>query len=102
MMIMIFEMGGFWQRQGHIYNSPFYYIDYTLAQICAFQFWKKMNTDREMAWKDYVELCRLGGSQSFTSLVKSANLDSPFQEGTVEKVIEPIRQWLNGIDDQSL
>ena len=35
------ENGGYWQTQGHIYNSPFYYIDYVLAQICAFQFWKR-------------------------------------------------------------
>ncbi|MGM0851781.1 MAG: M3 family oligoendopeptidase [Bacillota bacterium] len=96
------ENGGYWQRQSHIYNSPFYYIDYTLAQICAFQFWKKMNLNREEAWSDYVALCKLGGSLSFTGLVEAAKLDSPFQEGTVEKVIEPIRQWLNGIDDQSL
>ncbi|WRP08223.1 M3 family oligoendopeptidase [Rossellomorea aquimaris] len=100
--ISYLENGGFWQRQSHIYNSPFYYIDYTLAQICAFQFWKKMNLNREEAWDDYVDLCKLGGSLSFTGLVEAAKLDSPFQEGTVEKVIEPIRQWLNGIDDQSL
>ncbi|BCB03134.1 M3 family oligoendopeptidase [Bacillus sp. KH172YL63] len=96
------ENGGFWQRQSHIYNSPFYYIDYTLAQICAFQFWKKMNEDREEAWGDYVSLCKLGGSMSFTALVEAAHLDSPFTEGTVEKVIQPIRQWLDGIDDKSL
>ncbi|UTE79239.1 M3 family oligoendopeptidase [Rossellomorea sp. KS-H15a] len=96
------ENGGFWQRQSHIYNSPFYYIDYTLAQICAFQFWKKMNEDREGAWNDYVALCKLGGSRSFTALVEAAHLDSPFQEATVEKVIKPIRQWLNGIDDTTL
>ncbi|MFI8686500.1 M3 family oligoendopeptidase [Rossellomorea sp. NPDC077527] len=96
------ENGGFWQRQSHIYNSPFYYIDYTLAQICAFQFWTKMKKDREGAWGDYVSLCKLGGSRSFTALVEAANLDSPFQEGTVEKVIAPIRQWLNDIDDKSL
>ena len=36
--------GGYWFRQGHIFSSPFYYIDYTLAQVCAFQFWIK---DRE-------------------------------------------------------
>jgi M3 family oligoendopeptidase len=96
------ENGGFWQRQSHIYNSPFYYIDYTLAQICAFQFWKKMNLDRERAWDDYVALCKLGGSRSFTSLVEAVHLDSPFQEGTVENVIEPIRQWLNEIDDTTL
>ena len=34
-----FESGRFWQRQGHIYNRPFYYIDYCLAQVCALQFW---------------------------------------------------------------
>ena len=100
--ISYLENGGFWQRQSHIYNSPFYYIDYTLAQICAFQFWKKMNENRSEAWNDYTALCKLGGSLSFTKLVDAANLDSPFQEGTVEKVIEPIRQWLNGVDDESL
>lgn len=46
------ESGGFWQRQPHIFHSPFYYIDYNLAQICALQFWKKMNNNREEAWKD--------------------------------------------------
>ncbi|MEX2104656.1 MAG: M3 family oligoendopeptidase, partial [Bacilli bacterium] len=63
------EKGGFWHQQGHIFGSPFYYIDYTLAQICAFQFWKKANEDRESAWSDYLELCKQGGSKSFVELV---------------------------------
>lgn len=96
------EEGGFWQRQSHIYNSPFYYIDYTLAQICAFQFFKKMNEDRESAWASYLDLCKLGGSKSFLELLEAVHLDSPFVEGTVEKVIDPIRKWLNELDDQSL
>jgi M3 family oligoendopeptidase len=96
------EMGGFWQRQSHIYNSPFYYIDYTLAQICAFQFWVKLNDSHEDAWSDYVDLCKLGGSLSFTGLAASAKLESPFKEGVVEKVIAPIEQWLNDIDDKNL
>ncbi|MEW4309669.1 M3 family oligoendopeptidase [Rossellomorea marisflavi] len=96
------EEGGFWQRQSHIYNSPFYYIDYTLAQICAFQFFKKMNEDRESAWASYLDLCKLGGSKSFLELLDAVQLDSPFVEGTVEKVIDPIRKWLNEVDDQSL
>ena len=94
--------GGFWQRQGHIYQSPFYYIDYTLAQICAFQFFKRTQENREEAWADYVHLCKLGGSLSFTGLVKEANLISPFEEGCVESVIGPIEQWLNSIDDKAL
>ncbi|RAP76026.1 M3 family oligoendopeptidase [Paenibacillus montanisoli] len=89
------EQGGFWHKQGHIFNSPFYYIDYTLAQICAFQFWKRMHEDRSAAWADYLKLCRQGGSQSFTELVKVAGLISPFEDGCVASVIGSIDSWLN-------
>ncbi|CAM3156802.1 M3 family oligoendopeptidase [Filibacter tadaridae] len=96
------ESGAVWQRQGHIYESPFYYIDYTLAQICAFQFWKRSLEDREEAWKDYLHLCTLGGSKSFTKLVAEANLISPFEEGCVESVIGTIESWLDSVDDKAL
>lgn len=96
------ERGGFWQKQGHIFNTPFYYIDYTLAQICAFQFWKKMHEDRKDAWEKYIHLCRQGGSKSFTELVKVAGLISPFEEGCVTSVIGSIEEWLNSVDDAAL
>lgn len=96
------EKGGFWQRQGHIYNSPFYYIDYTLAQICAFQFWKRSRENQEGAWADYVKLCKLGGSMSFTNLVKAVNLISPFENGCVQSVVSEIEAWLNSVEDQKL
>lgn len=96
------ESGGFWQRQGHIYNSPFYYIDYTLAQICAFQFWKKSRENMEEAWQDYAHLCQLGGSLSFTNLAKEAKLLSPFEDGCVESVVGEIESWLNSVDDKKL
>ena len=97
-----YEAGGYWHRQGHIFSSPFYYIDYTLAQICAFQFWKRMNEDRGVAWADYLRLCQLGGSLSFTELVKEAGLISPFEDGCVTSVIGTIESWLDGIQDQTL
>ncbi len=96
------EAGGFWQRQAHIYNSPFYYIDYTLAQICAFQFWKRSQENQEATWKDYVHLCKLGGSYSFTKLVNEANLISPFEDGCVESVVTSIQEWLDSIDDKNM
>ncbi|WP_430790736.1 M3 family oligoendopeptidase [Virgibacillus flavescens] len=96
------ESGRFWQRQGHIYDAPFYYIDYTLAQICAFQFWKRSQESHEDAWKDYLALCKLGGKQSFLGLVETANLRSPFKEGCVESVIDSIEEWLDSVDDQAL
>jgi len=89
------ERGGWWHQQGHIFGMPFYYIDYTLAQICALQFWKRANSGDARAWADYLELCNVGGSISFVELVKLGNLKSPFEDGCVESVIADIKAWLD-------
>ena len=94
--------GIFWFRQGHIFSSPFYYIDYTLAQVCAFQFWIKSRESREKAWQDYLNLCKLGGSKPFFELMKSANLKNPFDEGTLAFVIPKIKEYLDNVDDMNL
>ncbi|WP_271398880.1 M3 family oligoendopeptidase [Salinicoccus roseus] len=94
--------GSFWHRQGHVFGVPFYYIDYTLAQVCALQFWKRANEDFEAAWADYVELCKLGGSLPFNALARSANLISPFEDGCLESVVGEVKDYLNSIDDKSL
>ena len=91
--------GGLWQKQSHIYQVPFYYIDYTLAQVCAFQFWIKMGIDKESTWKDYLKLCEAGGSLPFLKLVKLANLDSPFDEKVFKNVANKVDKWL---DENSL
>lgn len=96
------EKGGFWFRQGHIFGNPFYYIDYTLAQICAYQFWIKYNENPKEAWQDYLRLCKAGGSQPFLELVKYAKLKSPFEEDTINFVSKPIRAWLDKIDDKKM
>ncbi|NLK43068.1 MAG: M3 family oligoendopeptidase [Tissierellia bacterium] len=96
------DKGTYWYRQGHIFSSPFYYIDYTLAQVCAFQFWIKSMDDREMAWNDYVRLCKAGGSLPFLELVKMANLENPFKDGVIKKLVGPIKDWLDSIDDKDL
>ena len=80
--------GGRWQGQRHIYLNPFYYIDYTLAQACALQFWLKSREDRGVAMRDYVALCKRGGEASFQTLAKSAGLTSPFEEGCLENVVK--------------
>lgn len=100
--IPFLESGGFWQKQSHIFNSPFYYIDYTLAQICAFQFWIRDRRDHRGAWQDYLNLCRAGGSRSFLELVRLANLRSPFEDGCVESVVGEIRAYLAGVEDGRL
>jgi M3 family oligoendopeptidase len=96
------EAGGYWQQQSHIYQVPFYYIDYTLAQICAFQFWKKANENRVDAWEAYKTLCKAGGSKPFLELVKLGELQSPFEEESFKVITSHIEHWLNNIDDSKL
>ena len=90
-----FESGRFWQRQGHIYTQPFYYIDYCLAQICALQFWTLAEEDREEAMKRYRHLCSLGGSLPFTALLDEIELLSPFSPGTIEKAVQVPLEYLD-------
>lgn len=96
------ENGGKWQQQRHIYMSPFYYIDYCLAQICAFQFWKKAIENSSAALSDYLKLCKAGGSKSFLELVKLANLISPLEDGCIESFVGEIEKWLENKNLENL
>lgn len=91
--------GGYWFKQGHIFTTPFYYIDYTLAQVCAFQFFIKDREDHENAWDDYMRLCKAGGSLPFLELVKLGNLENPFVDGTISRVVKPLKDYLDSVDD---
>ena len=90
------EEGGFWMQKLHIFLYPFYYIEYALSQICAFQYYRRMKEDRPAAWADYLRLCRAGGTKGYFELLKIGNLENPFLDGTVERsvshVIEEIRK----------
>lgn len=98
----ILEKGCWWFKQGHIFKNPFYYIDYTLAQICSLQFWKKMREDKVKGWDDYINICKVGGTKSFLEIVEIGNLKSPFKDGCVESVINTIKEYLDSIDDTKL
>jgi oligoendopeptidase F len=52
--------------------------------------------------KSYLELCRLGGSKSFTGLLASADLKNPFEAGIVKTIVKPIRAYLDSVDDTKL
>ncbi len=86
--------GGRWQHQRHIYLSPFYYIDYVLAQTCALQFWVRAAQDRGEAMRAYVALCKRGGEAPFQELARSAGLTSPFEPRCLPEVVEAARRAL--------
>lgn len=83
----ILEKGCWFFKQGHIFKDPFYYVDYVLAQICAFQFLKKMEKSRKEGWEDYLKICKVGGTRSFLQIVKTGNLISPFDDNCIEFIM---------------
>lgn len=96
------ERGNYWFQQGHIFASPFYYIDYTLAQACSLQFWKRSQDHDKTMWKDYVEICKVGGTQSFLEILKTAHLKSPFESGSLKEVMKCAKEYLDSVDDTKL
>ena len=83
-----FGKGGFWQKQPHIFGSPFYYIDYCLASVCAMQFKAMMDEDFGKAWENYYKLCKLSARDFFTNVIVEAGLKSPFEDGCVKELVE--------------
>ena len=96
--IPFYGAGEYWQRQMHIYQSPFYYIDYCLAQTVSLQIWALMQKDRVNAWDHYMAYTRQGGSCVFTELLKNADLVSPFEESCLRGVCETAKDWLDHYD----
>jgi len=89
-----FGKGGHWQRQLHIYQIPFYYIDYCLAQTCAVQYRIWMEDNKDAAWKSYIDLLKKAGKRRFTDLVAEAGLKSPFENGCMEHIVKGVEKLL--------
>ena len=81
------------QKQ-HVFLYPFYYVDYALAQMGAFEFYGRMKNDRENAWKDYYKLCQTGGSKGYFDTLKLANLSCQLKEGAVAKAVAGVLEEL--------
>ena len=96
--IPFYSEGEGWQRQHHIYSSPFYYIDYCLAQTVSLQIWALLQKDQKDAWAHYMAYARQGGSRTFTELLKNAGLESPLDEKCLRGVCETASKWLAGVD----
>ena len=100
--IPFYSEGEGWQRQHHIYSSPFYYIDYCLAQTVSLEFWAMIQKDRKNAWNHYMAYTKQGGSRTFRELLQNAGLDSPFDKKCLRTVCAAARQWLAEFDDSAL
>ncbi|MDD5923946.1 MAG: M3 family oligoendopeptidase [Clostridia bacterium] len=93
------EKGTRWQYQMHIFETPFYYIDYCLAQTAAFGFLMESQKDYDDAFARYVRFLSQGGEKLFTDLLEEAGLNSPFKDGSLKILSSEVENLLNKIKE---
>ena len=91
------EEGTRWQYQMHIYETPFYYIDYCLAQTAAFDFLLASQEDYDDAFARYLRLSRQGGEKVWTDLLEEAGFRSPFTSGALKELAGRVEELLHGL-----
>ncbi len=77
-----------WHRKLHIFQIPFYYVDYGLAQIGAMQVWRNSMTDKAKAVRDYRYALSLGDTKPLPELFAAAGAKFAFDAGTLGELIE--------------
>lgn len=92
------EEGTRWQYQMHIYESPFYYIDYCLAQTVALNFLILSQRDYSSALNKYLEFVEKGGTKKFRHLVQEAGFVSPFERGALKTLADGVTEILNRLE----
>lgn len=93
-----FEKGTRWQYQMHIYESPFYYIDYCLAQSDALQFLFASLENYGDAFSRYYKFTSHYGSEFFTDMLKEVGIKSPFEKGALKEVAEKSEKLLKELE----
>lgn len=88
------EAGGFWMQKQHIFLYPFYYIEYSLAEMGALDFYLRFNEDKKAAWESYLELCKAGGSLGYFDLLQIAGIRNPFVTENVIDIMTAVEKKL--------
>ena len=90
-----YREGREWQSIMHIYEVPFYMIDYCLAQIIALNFWVENQKDHRKAWDKYSQLISFAGTKTFLGLIDAADLPTPFEPDNIKVVADAAIAWLS-------
>ncbi len=86
-----------WQRQLHLFHSPFYYVEYGIAQLGALQLWLKAKEDPRRALANYCAGLKLGGTKPLPELFSAANIRFDFSEKTLRPLMAALREELEGL-----
>ena len=84
-----------WQRQLHLFEVPFYYIEYGIAQLGAIGMWKQYRENPAQALKNYTNALALGGTKTLPELYAAAGLPFDFSPATIKSLMEMVEKELD-------
>ncbi|MBN8666255.1 MAG: M3 family oligoendopeptidase [Chitinophagales bacterium] len=85
----------FWQKQLHLYEVPFYYIEYGIAQLGAIGMWKQYRENKDMGIRNYVSALQLGGTRTLPQLYQAAGIELNFSPEYIHSLMLFVEEELN-------
>ncbi len=86
-----------WQRQLHLYEVPFYYIEYGMAQLGAIAVWKNYKEDPKKGLQGYLDALKLGYKKSIPEVYAAANIKFDFSREYIKELMTFVREELEKI-----
>jgi oligoendopeptidase F len=83
-----------WQKQLHLFEVPFYYIEYGIAQLGAIGLWKQFKKDKDKALDHYISALSLGGTKTLPDLYAAAGLKFDFSSGYIKELMDFVEKEL--------
>ena len=87
-----------WQRQLHLFEVPFYYIEYGIAQLGAIGMWMQFKQNQQLALDNYCTALSLGGTQTLPDLYKTAGLQFDFSPAQIKGLMEFVKEEMNNLN----
>jgi oligoendopeptidase F len=81
-----------WQRQLHLFEVPFYYIEYGIAQLGAIGMWMQYKNDPEKALDNYMKALSLGGTKTLPELYEAAGLKFDFTPENIKTLMDFVNE----------
>ena len=89
--------GNAWQRQLHLFEVPFYYIEYGIAQLGAIGMWMQFKKNKQAAIENYCKALSLGGTKTLPELYQSAGLNFDFSPEKIKELMEFVRTEMEAL-----
>lgn len=86
-----------WQKQLHLFEVPFYYIEYGIAQLGAIGMWKQYRDNPKQALDNYMHALSLGGTRTLPELYKAAGIDFDFSHKNISELMLFVKKELDAL-----